>query len=268
MNNPLSTDWGFIINAFAILLAILSVYLSVKPPWNRWLHVIYWSTFVETHKLIGKINRSKKLSGLNLTFQNMGREVIYKRDIVGKIQIALQNAEGIAGVLVESNSQYNSVDIELSKGICAFDFDFLEPKNYLKIQIAYYVDQNAGAIITGKIIGAADIHYRTTSNSYMVDEIISRKNANVQVIIFPIAILLSFLIQSEFILRCFRLDPDTVLSVLKQFDERAFLIMFIGLILSFISIRIGIAVKHFLLPFATSAKEVTKWYPKKKYKWA
>lgn len=258
-------DWTFIINFSSIFLAVLSILLTIKISFTKDIGLIHWNNYTTHEKIPDRIDLVRQIHKIQLTFQNHGKDVIYKRDIVDRINIDLKNATQIIKVLFETNCKFNQLDYSINKNTISFDFDFLEHKKYVRIHIDYYSEEKIEGNVTGKIIGGSEIDYKIETDNRWDSYYIGKKNADANYFVFPVISAVLFSLAVQVLLKMFKIDFNTLLETLKTFKKESFLIIFIVLILAGICILLALKIRKAFIPFAIFAEKEKNWYLKKEY---
>lgn len=258
-SNP---DWTFIINFFSIFLAVLSIILTRKFSFSKDFGIIFWNNSTSHEKIPDRTDLVRQIHKIQLTFQNHGKDVIYKNDFVDKINLDLQNASSIVKVVFESNCKYNKVNFENKNNSISFDFDFLESKKYLRVYVDYYSEEKIEGKITGKIIGGSEIDYKIETDNSADEYYIGKNKADAEFYVFPLITAVSFSLTMQIFMKMFKLDIDKITNTISLFNKDSFIIIFIVLIIALLSVLLGLVIKKLFIPLVVFARKEKNWYKK------
>jgi hypothetical protein len=251
-NNP---DWSFIITVGSIFLSLLSLILSVRFPLEIDFMLVSWKSILK------KIGGEKEQNCLILIFQNVGKQVIWQKDLPADIMIQLYSVVEITAVIPETNCKYNKVSYHLENDVVGFSFDFIEPKKYLKLSILYSGEVSK-VRVWGKVIGGDEFDNKIEANAKWHQYFVGKKENDAKVFVFPFVSISFFLIQMEILTRMFHLSYQEIYSSLIEFNKLSFLIIFLILMIGIISLRLGSSIKNLFIPFAVFVKNEKTWYNK------
>lgn len=261
-NNP---DWTFIINFISIFLALLPLLFGINFFEKKELQLIYWHNYTRHEKIQDREDLVKQIHDIKLIFENHGKEVIYKKDLVDDIHINLEKAEKINLITIETNCPYNKVDLQQSGTVIRFSFDFLEPKKYIRIYIEYFSESRIKAQILAKIIGGNELKREIDVLNDFAGYYKSKKEVDAQMIYFPFISIVLFSLMIQLVLHMFKLKLSVAISTIERLDKESFILVSIALFLTFISIVIGNKMKKAFIPFATFAEKEKNWFKKEEY---
>lgn len=261
MNLFSNPDWQFIINFIGIFLAVLPLILSIKFPFKKAIDLAYQDCKVE--KEIQTNDGGKNyLNSATIMLFNFGHDVIYQKDIHDNFILNLKSIMKIENLKVESTCKYNSIITVIETNQIKFSFNFLEPNEYIRIQIKYYSSEKINASLKGKIIGGDEIETslnpdQSWENRYWIGRKEMRAfNAKLFVIIG-----LSMITSVTFA-RMFKLNIADLNKMIFNFDKTTLLVSVIGLFFLFIFWLIGERIGQLYLPFASHAKKIKNWHHK------
>lgn len=258
-------DWTFIINFSSISLAIMSILLASKITNSKNIQLIFWNNFTAHEKIADRIDVVRQIHKIQLTFQNHGKDVVFKKDLVDKIKIDLKNATKVIKIVFESNCKFNAIDYSFNNNTISFEFDFLEPKKYIRTYIDYYSEEKIAGKVSGKIIGGNELNYKIETDNIYYSYHIGESDANAKVTVFPIVTVVLFSLAAQVFLKMFKTDLKTLLTYLKEFNKESFLIIFIGIILAIICILLALKIRNAFIPSAIFAEKEKNWFLKKEY---
>lgn len=259
-NNP---DWTFIINFSSIFLGVLSILLTFRLSFEKELGLIIWETSTIYENILSDRDSRKQLHKLDIAFQNFGKYVIFKNDLLNDIKIELQNVIAIKNISFESNCKFNSINHSVKNESILFNFDFLEGHKYIKAHIEYYSEENILVNIRGKIIGGNEIKTIINSNttwekSYRIGE----KDARAKIFVFPFITLVLVSLSFQVFLKMFNLDNPNLNRIFSNLNKDSFVTTLIGIIIIFACILVSNFLTKFFIPYATFMKREKKWYSK------
>ena len=113
-NNP---NWTFIINFVGIFLGIISILFSLTNPFKRELHLIYFSNWTKHENIDGKPDLVRQVHKIELTLQNISKDILLREYIVDSILIDLSKSNKIEKLAFETNCEYNSITADLKNNI-------------------------------------------------------------------------------------------------------------------------------------------------------
>jgi hypothetical protein len=254
MNPLLNPDWPYIITAVSIILSIWSLLLSFRITSNIDLTLVSWKTNLR------KIGGKKELNSLTLIFQNLGRNVIYKKDLARSVKIQVFNINNIEDVIVEANCKYNEIYSSVKNDLVSFDFDFLEPTKLIKVSILY-ASSVKEARVTGKVIGGDELDYRIETDALWHKYYVGKREWESR-IVFPFVTISAFLVQVLVVRQMFQLDLGLLLSEVVNFKPNTLIAIAFVTPIVLLSVRVGLAVRRAVTPFAVFARNEKNWYRK------
>ncbi|MEQ1586728.1 MAG: hypothetical protein ABL895_12660 [Cyclobacteriaceae bacterium] len=229
--------------------------MSVKFPSEIDFMLVSWKTILK------KFGGEKEQNCLVLIFQNVGKQVILRKDLPANIMIKLYNVGAINMVITETNCKYNKVEYSIVNDEVGFSFDFIESKKYVKISILY-----AGIVnevrVWGKVIGGDEFDHRIEANAKWHQYFVGKKENDARVFVFPLISVSVFLIQLEIFKRMFHLNYQEIYSELLKFNRLSVFIIFLIFVIVLISISFGSSIKNLFLPFAVFVRKEKNWYKK------
>jgi hypothetical protein len=258
-SNP---DWTFLINFLGIFLAILPFILNIKLFLPKHLLLIHCDNYTPADITIAAQDNSVRTQTIKLIFQNLGREVIRKEDLVSDLKLHINNAQSITRVKFETNSEFNTIDAKIEDTKVYFNFDFLEPKKFIKIHMDYDSVKKVTAKVEGKIINGNKLIENIETDIRTDAYSIKRKRARLNQFAFPFAMMGLFISMRLLLLRVFNLDEKAIIEALSQSGPDAIWIYISGLICFVICFVLGWKVSKLFQPFYHWAVYETDWYTK------